>query len=142
MKIKTIMTTDIVCVQMDSTLSEVKRLFENHKFHHLLVVENTKLVGILSDRDYLKAISPNIDTAVESLRDSASLNKRVHQIMSRDLVTLSPTSGLFKAIQTFNANGVSCIPVINSEFQPVGILSWRDVFKFVETKQIEKYLSK
>ncbi|WP_264363514.1 CBS domain-containing protein [Aliiglaciecola lipolytica] len=135
------MTKEIVSVQMDNTLAHVKQLFENHKFHHLLVIENKKLVGILSDRDFLKAISPNIDTAMESIKDVASLNKRVHQIMSRKLVTLHPNNGLFSAIQTFNKHRVSCIPVVTSDNQAVGILSWRDVFTYIETKQLEKLLA-
>jgi acetoin utilization protein AcuB len=56
MRIEEIMTKKAVTVRMDDSLSHVKDLFETHHFHHLLVVEQHKLVGIVSDRDLLKAI--------------------------------------------------------------------------------------
>ena len=123
-------------MKLDDNLSHVKYLFETHHFHHLLVVAENKLVGILSDRDLLKAISPKIGTAAESPKDTASLNKRVHQVMHRDLVTLPPNSSLLSAIHTFNNNKISCIPVIDEQHKPLGILSWRDVFRFIEDKQL------
>ena len=55
MKIEEIMTKKIVSVKLDDNLSHVKYLFETHHFHHLLVVAENKLVGILSDRDLLKS---------------------------------------------------------------------------------------
>jgi acetoin utilization protein AcuB len=141
MRIEEIMTKKVVTVRMDDSLSHVKDLFETHHFHHLLVVEQHKLVGIVSDRDLLKAISPNIGSATESPKDIASLNKRVHQIMHRNLITLTPNCSLLTAIHTFNCNKISCIPVVDEQLRPLGILSWRDIFRFVENKQLEKQLS-
>jgi len=40
------------------------------------VIESGKLIGVVSDRDLLKAISPNIGTMSETYRDEATLNKR------------------------------------------------------------------
>ena len=142
MKIEQLMTKSIVSVRMDDMLSQVKSLFESHKFHHLLVVENAKLVGVLSDRDLFKALSPNIGSGSETAKDKASLNKRVHQVMGRNLVTLTPTCSLFKAIKLFNQTSVSCIPVVDNMMSPVGILSWRDVFKHIELNQLQKQQNK
>ncbi len=136
-----LMSKSIVSVKMDDTLSHVKTLFEKHKFHHLLVVENSKLVGVLSDRDLFKALSPNVGSGLESAKDTACLNKRVHQVMGRGLITLAPNSSLFKAIQVFNEYSVSCIPVVDTKMKPLGILSWRDVFRFIESNQLEKHKS-
>jgi acetoin utilization protein AcuB len=135
------MMKKVVSVSLDNYLSHVKNLFNTHHFRHLLVVEDNKLVGILSDRDLFKAISPKIGTAAESPKDAASLNKRVHQIMSRNIVTLKANSSLLTAIQTFNNNKISCIPIVDEQLKPLGILSWRDVFRFIENKQLEKKLS-
>ncbi len=55
MKIKDIMSVRVVCVEFDDTLATVKHIFDNLKFHHLLVVEDGKLYGIVSDRDLFKA---------------------------------------------------------------------------------------
>jgi len=131
MLIEEIMNKTIVTVEMDDTLKLVKDIFDHAKFHHLMVIEHDKLFGILSDRDLLKALSPNIGTAAETMRDTASLNKKVHQIMTRKPFTLTADADIYDAINLFNENAVSCIPIINKQHKPVGILSWRDILKAI-----------
>lgn len=126
-RIKSLMKTRIVTVEMDDSLATVKEIFDHTRFHHLLVVEHKKLTGVISDRDLLKAISPNIDTLAELPRDRASLNKRVHQIMSRDLHTLTPDASLDDAVQLLLKHSVSCIPIINVLREIEGIVTWRDL---------------
>ena len=94
MTIATIMTNKVVTVEMDDTLLTISMIFENVKFHHLLVVENKKLVGVISDRDFLRAISPFLKTASETTRDRNTLNRRVHQIMSRNPIIVSPETSI------------------------------------------------
>lgn len=141
MLIKEIMTKRLVTVHMDDPLAQVKKMFEKHHFHHLLVVEKGSLVGVLSDRDLFKSLSPNIGTAAETVKDAAGLRKRVHQIMNRELVTIAPDKGLLAAIKLFNRYKVSCLPVVDEQMKPLGILSWRDVFNFVEANQAQKNFS-
>jgi acetoin utilization protein AcuB len=130
MDVGSIMTTRIVTVEMDDRLDVVKKIFDTLNFHHLLVIDDgRKLKGIVSDRDLLKALSPYVGSASENARDMATLNKRVHQIMSRNLVTLQPHALLGEAMQLFLEHRISCVPIVNDEFKPIGILSWRDVFK-------------
>ncbi|MBN2161638.1 MAG: CBS domain-containing protein [Pontiellaceae bacterium] len=121
------MQTRVVTVEMDDTLHVVKTIFDHTRFHHLLVIENNRLKGVLSDRDLLKALSPNIGTAAELPRDSATLNKRVHQIMSRKPITLPPEATVEEAGQLMIAHRISCIPVVNALHEIRGILTWRDL---------------
>ena len=123
------MSKTVVTVEMDDSLRVVKEIFDNIRFHHLLVVDSDKLCGVISDRDLLKAISPNIGSVTETYRDAATLNKRVHQIMTRELVTLAPYAEMDDAIYIFNHHNISCIPIVDKGRRPVGILSWRDVLK-------------
>jgi acetoin utilization protein AcuB len=130
MDVSTIMTTRVVSVDMDDRLDVVKQIFDTLNFHHLLVVDDRKkLTGIVSDRDLLKALSPYIGGVTESARDLATLNKRVHQIMSRQLITLHPQAFVADAVRLFLENRISCIPIVDREFKPVGIVSWRDILK-------------
>ena len=130
MSIPSVMTHRIVTVQMDDSLAVVKEIFEASGFHHLLVVENEKLVGVLSDRDYLKAISPFLNSISERIRDRASLERKVHQIMTREVITLKVTDTMVSAIGLFNRHKISCLPVIDETGKPVGIVSWRDIFRY------------
>jgi acetoin utilization protein AcuB len=84
------MSKRVVMVELDDQLSTVKEIFDRLHFHHVLVVEEGRLLGVVSDRDLWKALSPNLGTSKESYSDLATLKKRVHQIMSRDPITLMP----------------------------------------------------
>jgi acetoin utilization protein AcuB len=125
-----IMTARIVTVEMDDRLEAVKEIFDTMHFHHLLVVdEHKKLSGVLSDRDLLRALSPYVGSAAETARDLATLNKRVHQIMTRHPFTLRPHSGLAEGVNLLLKNRISCIPIVDDDFKPVGIVSWRDLLR-------------
>ena len=132
MSVKKIMSKPVVTVKMDDSLKMVKELFDNTHFHHLLVVTSGKLLGVLSDRDLLKALSPNIGTAAETTRDAATLNKRAHQIMTRQPVTIAQDAEIYDAIDIFNKYNISCILVVDDEGKAVGIISWRDILKTLE----------
>ena len=132
MNVEKIMSKHVATVKMDDSLKSVKEIFDNVSFHHLLVVESDKLYGVVSDRDLLKAISPNIGTNSETSRDTVTLNKRVHQIMTSKLVTLTPDAEISDAIEIFNNHNISCIPVVDDKNKPVGIISWRDIIKAIK----------
>jgi acetoin utilization protein AcuB len=130
MAMSDIMTTRVVTVEMDDRLEVVKDIFDTMSFHHLLVVdEHKKLSGVVSDRDLLRALSPYVGSAAETARDLATLNKRVHQIMSRRPITLRPQSGISEAVNLLLTHRISCIPIVDDENKPVGIVSWRDIVK-------------
>ena len=131
MTVKSIMSTRVVTVEMDDSLAAVKHIFDHVSFHHLLVVEKGILFGFISDRDLLRAISPNVGTESETLRDRATLNKRVHQILTRQPITLLANAGVYDAIDVFNTHNISCIPIVDEENKPVGIISWRDILKAI-----------
>ena len=133
MAVEKLMSKAVVTIDMDDSLSRVKEIFDSTRFHHLLVVESGKLFGVISDRDLLKAISPNVGTAAETASDTATLNKKVHQVMTRKPVTIMPDAGIYDAIKIFNKHNISCIPVVDDERKAVGIISWRDILKAIES---------
>lgn len=132
MTLDKIMTAKVVTVAMDDRLETVKEIFDTMNFHHLLVVdEHAKLSGVLSDRDLLRAMSPYVGSAAETARDLATLNKRVHQIMTRRPLTLRPHSSVAEAAALLLENRISCVPVVDGDFKPVGIVSWRDLLRIL-----------
>ena len=132
MNIDKLITKSIVTVEMDDSLRTIKEIFDNVYFHHLLVVNSGKLFGIISDRDLLKVLSPTAGTDFETTADLKILNKRAHQILTRKPITLLEKSDIHEAVDIFINNNVSCIPVINEEHEPIGILSWRDLLKAIK----------
>lgn len=129
MRVKELMSSHVVTVGLDDRLEQVKELFESTRFHHLLVVEGETLYGVVSDRDLLRALSPFVGSSVESPRDLGTLNKRVHQVMSRKPITLGPEAQVADAMRLLLDQRISCIPVVDDQFKPIGILTWRDVLR-------------
>lgn len=126
MNVQDIMSREPVTVDMDDDLHRVKNLFELHRFHHVLVLLGETLVGVISDRDLLRALSPFVGRASERPQDLATLNRRVHQIMSRKLVVVAPEIPVEDAAQLMLDKRVSCLPVVTAEGKVLGIVTWRD----------------
>ncbi len=124
-----VMTSRVVTVEMDDSLEIIRDIFCKVKFHHLLVVDNEKLVGVISDRDVLKALSPYVGTMSETTRDRATLEKRAHQIMAHYPITIRKYCSIEEATQLMLRRGVSCLPVTNPERHIEGIVTWRDLFR-------------
>ncbi|WP_139707528.1 CBS domain-containing protein [Aeromonas allosaccharophila] len=128
MHIRDIMTTRVATVSMDDRLSVIKDIFEQAHFRHLLVLEEGELVGVISDRDLFRAISPYLDSEAEMNRDTETLTKRAHQIMSRQLITIASRLTVRDGVKLMLEKGVSCLPVLENGAL-VGIISWKDFLK-------------
>lgn len=135
MNINDIMSSDVVTLTMDDTLSTIHDLFKNANFHHLLVTENNVLYGVISDRDLFKSMSPFAGTDSELPRDAAIMNKRAHQIMTRKPVTITADSTIPDAIDLLLKHGVSCLPVVDEDNKIEGIVSWKDLIKATHQEQ-------
>lgn len=138
MKVKMLMSSAVITVNMDDSLLVIKEIFDHFHFHHLLVVCNDELMGVISDRDLLAALSPALGTAAETTRDLAVLNKKAHQILTRKPQTLHQESSIFDAIDILNHHSISCVPIVNDNGKPVGIVTWRDILRFIEERHLEK----
>ncbi|HEB99424.1 MAG TPA: CBS domain-containing protein [Thiotrichales bacterium] len=130
MNIASIMSRQVTKVDMDTSLGTVKKLFDNQAFHHLLVTDGGRLVGVVSDRDVLKWISPRLDTLAETAKDKNVLRKPVHQIMTRKPVTLSPDDTVETAAERLLSSDISCLPVVEAEDRLVGIVTWKDLLRY------------
>jgi acetoin utilization protein AcuB len=130
--VRDIMTAELVTIGMDATMAEVDRIFRERRFHHLVVLDRGQPVGVLSDRDLLKAISPFAGMPMSERRqDADTLRRRVHQIMTRRLVSITPEATVLEAARLFLSQRVSCLPVIHAAGALVGILTTRDMVRWV-----------
>jgi len=128
--VRDIMRGPVRTLSPDNSLSEAKDLFEKYRFHHVVIKERGKIVGVISDRDILKAISPFVGNAMERSQDRSTLKKRIHQIMKRALVTIGPDATAAEAAKTMLQENVSCLPVIDDTGKFVGLLSVRDFLRW------------
>lgn len=129
--IASIMTRTVVTISMDVELRRARELMDERHVHHLPIVHHGKLVGIVSDRDVLRAISPFVDRLAERTQDAQTLHTRVHQIMSRKLVTLRASDSVQQAAALMLSAGVSCLLVVTAEGAIEGIVTLRDLMRLL-----------
>lgn len=134
MEISEIMSTPVVTVEADDPLRVISEIMTKARFHHLPVVDHGKLCGMISDRDVLKATSPFLDTLAETKRDLDILNKKAHQIMVRNPITVTPETEIDQAMLTLLEAGISCLPIATEDGRLVGIITWKDLIKIFATR--------
>ncbi len=135
MTLDKIMSSPVVTVELDDSLKMVKGILDNAKFNHVLVVEHKKLIGIISDRDVYRVMSPTLGTPLETHKDVQAMNRLVHTFMTRKPITLRKTNNMFDAVELFLSHNISCIPIVDSENHIEGILTKKDILKLVKANR-------
>ncbi len=127
------MRTVLVTVPMDYTIGHARDIMRMKRIRHLLVMDESTLVGVLTDRDIRTSLSPRVDTLVESRQDRATLETKVHQAMTRNVITVPPDTSIAEAAQLMLKHKIGCLPVIDKDGSAVGIVTDAD-FLFYLTK--------
>jgi acetoin utilization protein AcuB len=129
LNITEIMSAPIKSVTLDHFLKDVKVIFDQHDIRHLIVIEEGTLIGVVSERDLLKNISPYMNSNVYTTRDIATLNQRVINIVTRNPKSLTLNDKVQDAITLFNTVRIGCIPIVDENNVPVGIVTRGDIIR-------------
>lgn len=116
-------------VDVDERVADIRSLMLREGFHHVLVEENGRVVGVISDRDVLRAVSPRVDSPLASTSELATLEKRAHQVMGRSPVTVAPDSPMREAARLLLDHRTHCLPVLDGA-RCRGILTTSDVMRW------------
>lgn len=120
------MSRDVVTVAPAAALTEIRNSLHEGGFHHLLVVEDGELLGVISDRDVLRAISPFLDTYTEEHRDVQTLSQPARDIMRTDPITVRRGTGTEEAVHLLLDHDISSLPVLE-DAELVGIVTTKDL---------------
>jgi len=129
MKVKDLMSTDLVTLTEDETLADAQRCMARGRIRHLPVVRDGLLVGLVTHRDLLAA-SFSIFAEVE-----ANEQRRVFatvpvvEIMHRDVVTVSPDLGASQAARILLENKYGCLPAVGEGGELLGIVTEADFLR-------------
>ena len=116
MKVSEIMTAAAVTDRADDTLAEAARKMWEQQTGSLLVMDGESLIGIITERDVLKAVATG--TPLEETR--------ISEVMAKDLVTVHPGASLREAAGIMTDKWIRHLPVVEKG-NLVGILSQRDL---------------
>ncbi len=130
--LSSIMNAEVVSVDMDTTVGAAINLCLDRRIRHLPVLDEAgKLVGLVTDRDLRGYISPRIGTISENNAARESLQRHVHVIMIRNLVTGSPTMTLAQAARLMLERKVGCLPVVHKDQTLAGIVTTTDFLRLI-----------
>jgi acetoin utilization protein AcuB len=125
--VQSIMTKDPRTVPSTIEISKIALLLENAEYHHMPVVDDGRLAGILSDRDIAQYISRQF---AEPEPDKAPSLISVSEIMTTDITTVDKGTSIDCASILLLENNISCLPVVDDEHHLEGIITWKDILRF------------
>ncbi|MEN3156999.1 CBS domain-containing protein [Alkalimonas sp. NCh-2] len=130
-RIGAIMSRKVLTTSEDASLSSLREVFSAAKFQHLPVVDSSaRLQGIISVKDYFRALSPVMDSAFETSVESYIRSRKVRHVMTSPVVTVTDKTSIKEAANLLLQYNIGCLPVVDAEHRLLGIVSWKDVLRF------------
>jgi len=112
------MSGEIVAVAPEDTLGEAAERMAEQGVGSSVVLDSGRLIGILTERDLLKAVAGRVHTS----------EARVREWMTADPIIASETDSADEAIRTMLDNGFRHLPVVTAG-RTVGVVSLRELMR-------------
>jgi CBS domain-containing protein len=117
-----------VCyIHPDATVFQALELMAKENVGAVLVIEEKKLVGVLTERDYARKVI---------LKDRASKDTKVRVIMSTELFKVKPDQRIESALELMSTKSVRHLPVVDGE-KVLGVISILEVVRAIIQQQKE-----
>jgi acetoin utilization protein AcuB len=129
------MTKKVIAVTPEDTIRDASRILQENRIHHLPVVEEEELVGVLSGVDIQRWIlkEQKVDKDGTVIRRTGI----VMEIMTRDVITVTPEDTIEDALLILHQKRFGALPVVEGR-KLVGIITKADILAaFVDTLRIE-----
>jgi CBS domain-containing protein len=107
-----------ITISGEATIYDVVKIMAEQNIGFLVVVENGRMVGVLSERD-----------VVRSLAERGNLSVKVSDICKRDIITLQADATLEEAAEKMGKHGIRHIVVVNKSGELIGVVSVRDLIQ-------------
>lgn len=118
-EVRKIMTTDPVVVTPNQNLKQLSNLMVFHKVQQVPVVEEGKLVGMITTHDLWKHQNAN----------ESNNEMKVSEIMSKKIIKISPLDKVGTAAELFMDKRFKTLPVVNLRNELKGVVTAFDVIK-------------
>jgi CBS domain-containing membrane protein len=133
-----IMSRRVIVLSEEDNLSQVATQLARLHFHHLPVVDDGKLVGMLSQRDLLRNTVSGVDqSAVARTREERFLESTfVRDIMRSDVVTARTGDSISSAARSMLDARVGALPVVDEAGTLLGIVKEHDILRYVASREL------
>jgi acetoin utilization protein AcuB len=122
------MTPNPKIIESEATIADASEMMRTYKIRRLPVVDNGRLVGIVTDRD-LRSVSPSPATTLSIFELNYLLAKmKVKDIMHKDVVTIDVGATIEEAALSMSNHHIAGLIVVNSSGTVVGIITETNIF--------------
>lgn len=118
MKVSELVSKPPISVEIDDSIKGAATVMNRENIGSVVVTDEGKVQGIVTERDILRAIADEID-----------LNMPVSMIMSKNLITINADQDVSEAAALMMQKGIRHLIVVDSNGSLVGVVSIRDVLK-------------
>jgi CBS domain-containing protein len=133
-RVRDIMTSPAIVVAPDTTVPAANALMRQHRIRHLPVVENGRLVGIISQGD-LRQASTTAAINADLYEINFMLSRlTVGKIMARKVFTVTPEAFVMHAAELMTENKIAGLPVVDEDGSVIGIVTESDLLKMLVRK--------
>lgn len=131
--ISNIMTKSVRTITLNTSLSEVGKIFSQSHYHHLPVVSGAQLLGIISFTDLMRVSFEDSFgvTEKQAVYDVLDYTLNVEAIMSKDPVTIRDDHSIKEAAEVLSSVPFHSLPVVNDEHELLGIVTSADLIKYL-----------
>ncbi|MBT8234460.1 MAG: CBS domain-containing protein [Saprospiraceae bacterium] len=128
--IASVMVSNPTWINSNASLNKAINLMNSTQVSHLLVRDGDRLVGVISKNDLLEKFFSIVQMSSGKIYNDKILeNTKVSELIKRDPITLTAKDSVKHAIDLMLKNKIHCIPIINEENEPIGIMTPTDVMK-------------
>jgi CBS domain-containing protein len=127
------MTKTVITVGPNDSMDKVHQIFEERNIHHIPVVENNKVLGMISKSDYFQLLHgfTLFKVAKSNAYNQAILRSLLAgEVMTKQLATLRPEDPIRLAADYFRENLFHAIPIVNQDGNLVGIITTYDLINY------------
>jgi CBS domain-containing protein len=126
-----IMTKNIIKLNLSDDLTKAEALFKKHKIRHIPVVNKHKIVGLISYTDLLRvSYADAVDDAAENVESIVFNMFTVMQVMTKDIVVISPETTIKEAAEILAENEFHALPVCYNDLL-IGMVTTTDLIKYL-----------
>jgi CBS domain-containing protein len=130
MKVRDLMTRDVTTIGRNDTLAVAEELMKTRRFRHLPVVEEKRLVGMLSERDLFHAALSTALNFGQKAQQEFLKTILVKEVMTDEVVSIGPEAEVKDAARLMLDRRIGSLPVLEGA-KLVGILSETDLLKVI-----------